>query len=63
MPLIEKSLPHCIFTFVDVDESGLTPRPVVPVYPTNSAEDARWLAGHRRREAHLAWKAGGRRKG
>ena len=36
----------CFFTFVNVD-GELVRRPVPPVYPTNYAEDARYLAAHR----------------
>lgn len=38
----------CTFTFVNVDEN-MGPRPVPKVYPTTYAEDARYLAAHRRR--------------
>lgn len=41
----------CAFTFVNVDDS-LRPRPVPKVYPTTYAEDARYLAAHRRRLRH-----------
>lgn len=44
----------CLFTFVNVDES-LKPQPVPQVYPTNYAEDARYLAAHRSYQA-LIWK-------
>lgn len=47
----------CVFTFVNVDEA-LRPRPVTKVFPTTYAEDARYLAAHRRRMRH---KAGGTR--
>ncbi len=43
----------CTFTFVNVDP-GLTPMPVPQIYPTTYAEDARYLAGYRRHQAHLA---------
>ena len=36
----------CFFTFVNV-HGELVRRPVPPVYPTNYAEDARYLAAHR----------------
>lgn len=41
----------CAFTFVNVDIT-LRPRPVPKVYPTTYAEDARYLAAHRRRMRH-----------
>lgn len=41
----------CAFTFVNVG-SDLRPRPVPKVYPTTYAEDARYLAAHRRRMRH-----------
>ncbi len=43
----------CIFTFVNVD-ADLRPQPVPPIYPTTYAEDARYLAGYRRHQAHIA---------
>lgn len=43
----------CAFTFVNVD-AALRPRPVPKVYPTTYAEDARYLAAHRRRMRHKA---------
>ncbi|HEY0309182.1 MAG TPA: acyl-CoA thioesterase [Acidobacteriaceae bacterium] len=43
----------CTFTFVNVD-AGLNPMPVPQIYPTTYAEDARYLAGYRRHQAHLA---------
>jgi acyl-coenzyme A thioesterase 9 len=43
----------CAFTFVNVDDT-LRPRPVPKVYPTTYAEDARYLAAHRRRLRHKA---------
>jgi acyl-CoA hydrolase len=46
----------CTFTFVNVD-SDLRPMPVPPIYPTTYAEDARYLAGYRRHQAHLALSA------
>jgi acyl-coenzyme A thioesterase 9 len=46
----------CSFTFVNVD-SLLRPMPVPQIYPTTYAEDARYLAGYRRHQAHLALKA------
>ncbi len=46
----------CSFTFVNVD-SELHPMPVPQIYPTTYAEDARYLAGYRRHQAYLAWKA------
>ena len=36
----------CFFTFVNVDREMMR-QPVPPVYPTNYAEDARYLAAHR----------------
>ncbi len=36
----------CFFTLVSVDQS-MARRPVQQVYPTNCAEDARYLAAHR----------------
>ena len=43
----------CTFTFVNVDPE-LHPMPVPQIYPTTYAEDARYLAGYRRHQAHLA---------
>jgi acyl-CoA hydrolase len=43
----------CTFTFVNVDPN-LKPMPVPQIYPTTYAEDARYLAGYRRHQAHLA---------
>jgi acyl-CoA hydrolase len=43
----------CTFTFVNVD-AQLHPLPVPAIYPTTYAEDARYLAGYRRHQAHLA---------
>jgi acyl-CoA hydrolase len=45
----------CTFTFVHrgTEMEGL---PVPQVHPTTYAEDARYLAGYRRRQAHLVWK-------
>jgi acyl-CoA hydrolase len=43
----------CTFTFVNVDPE-LHPKPVPQIYPTTYAEDARYLAGYRRHQAHLA---------
>ncbi len=43
----------CTFTFVNVD-AALQPMPVPQIYPTTYAEDARYLGGYRRHEAHLA---------
>lgn len=43
----------CTFTFVNVD-AELQPVPVPQIYPTTYAEDARYLAGYRRHQAHLA---------
>lgn len=43
----------CTFTFRNVDDA-LRPRPVPRVYPTTYAEDARYLAAHRRRQHRLA---------
>jgi acyl-coenzyme A thioesterase 9 len=48
----------CIFTFVNVD-ADLARIPVPQVYPTTYVEDARLLAGYRRREAHRARMAAG----
>ena len=50
----------CIFTFTNVDPA-LVPRPVPALYPTTYAEDARYLAAHRRHQGHLAWKAARKR--
>lgn len=41
----------CVFTFTNVD-AELRRRVVPPVYPTTYAEDARYLAAHRRHIAH-----------
>lgn len=41
----------CVFTFVNVDEE-MRPQPVPAVFPTTYAEDARYLAGHRRHVRH-----------
>lgn len=46
----------CVFTFANVDE-GLRLQPVPPIHPATYAEDARYLAAHRRHAARLAWKA------
>jgi acyl-CoA hydrolase len=43
----------CTFTFVNVDPE-LRAMPVPAIYPTTYAEDARYLAGYRRHQAHLA---------
>ncbi len=43
----------CTFTFVNVD-ADLHPMPVPSIYPTTYAEDARYLAGYRRHQAHIA---------
>jgi acyl-CoA hydrolase len=43
----------CTFTFVNVDPE-LHPMPVPQIYPTTYAEDARYLAGYRRHQTHLA---------
>ncbi len=45
----------CAFTFANVDD-GLRLKPVEPLHPTTYAEDARWLAAHRRRLAHRHWR-------
>jgi acyl-CoA hydrolase len=50
----------CIFTFTNVD-ARLHPQPVPAIYPTTYAEDARYLAAHRRHQGHLAWKAARKR--
>jgi acyl-CoA hydrolase len=50
----------CVFTFANVDDE-LNPRPVPSIYPTTYAEDARYLAAHRRRAARLAWQASRKR--
>jgi acyl-CoA hydrolase len=50
----------CVFTFTNVDDK-LRAQPVPPIYPTTYAEDARFLAAHRRRAERLAWKAMGKR--
>lgn len=49
----------CVFTFVNVDDA-LRPRPVPRVYPTTYAEDARYLAAHRRRLRHQGSAGDGR---
>lgn len=46
----------CVFTFANVDDE-FRPQAVPPIYPTTYAEDARYLAAHRRRAARLAWEA------
>lgn len=46
----------CVFTFANVDDE-LRSQAVPPIYPTTYAEDARYLAAHRRRAARLAWEA------
>ena len=46
----------CVFTFVNVD-ANLVPQAVPPIYPATYREDDRFLAAHRCREVHLAWKA------
>jgi acyl-coenzyme A thioesterase 9 len=46
----------CTFTFVNVDPQ-LRPVPVPQIYPTTYAEDARYLAGYRRHQVHLALRA------
>ena len=43
----------CVFTFVNVD-ADLKALPVPQIYPTNYAEDERYLAGHRRHSKRLA---------
>jgi acyl-CoA hydrolase len=43
----------CSFTFANVD-ADIRRLPVPMVYPTTYAEDARYLAAHRRRKAYLA---------
>jgi acyl-CoA hydrolase len=50
----------CVFTFTNVGDK-LRAQPVPPIYPTNYAEDARYLAAYRRRAERLAWKARGKR--
>ncbi|HJW43227.1 MAG TPA: acyl-CoA thioesterase [Geothrix sp.] len=50
----------CVFTFANVDEA-LRPRPVPAIHPATYAEDARYLAAHRRHAARVAWKATRRR--
>jgi len=50
----------CIFTFANVDDK-LRPQPVPPLYPSSYAEDAHYLAAHRRHQEQLAWKAGRKR--
>jgi acyl-CoA hydrolase len=45
----------CAFTFANVD-AELHRLPVPPIYPTSYAEDARYLAAYRRRNAYLAAK-------
>ncbi|MGA7521752.1 MAG: acyl-CoA thioesterase [Acidobacteriaceae bacterium] len=46
----------CAFTFANVD-ADLRRLPVPPIYPTSYAEDARYLAAYRRRNAWLETKA------
>ncbi|HEX3985435.1 MAG TPA: hotdog domain-containing protein [Acidobacteriaceae bacterium] len=46
----------CAFTFANVD-AELQRLPVPPIYPTSYAEDARYLAAYRRRQAWLATRA------
>ena len=41
----------CVFTFVNVD-GEMKPQSVPSVYPSTYGEDARYLAGHRRRLEH-----------
>lgn len=45
----------CIFTFVNVGPD-LDLRPVPVIHPTTYAEDARFLAAHRRKREHRQWK-------
>jgi len=45
----------CTFTFVHRG-AEMERLPVPQVHPTTYAEDARYLSGYRRRQAHLAWK-------
>lgn len=45
----------CTFTFANVD-AELHRLPVVPIYPTTYAEDARYLAAYRRRKAYRTGK-------
>jgi acyl-coenzyme A thioesterase 9 len=51
-----------VVTFVNVD-AGFEPQPVPPIYPTTYAEDGRYLAAHRRREAYRASQSKGEREG
>ncbi|WP_306591773.1 acyl-CoA thioesterase [Geothrix sp. 21YS21S-4] len=46
----------CVFTFANVDDD-LRLQPVPPIHPTTYAEDARYLAAHRRHAAQRTWKA------
>lgn len=41
----------CLFTFVNVDRT-LTPRSVLPIYPTTYGEDARYLAAYRQHQTY-----------
>ena len=50
----------CIFTFVNVDEH-LQPCRVLAAGPGNFGEDARWLEGAKRRQAHIATKSQSRK--
>lgn len=45
----------CSFTFVHRD-AAMNAVPVPKLHPTTYAEDARYLAGYRRRKAYLEWK-------
>lgn len=45
----------CAFTFIHVGPE-MNRLPVPQVHPTTYAEDARYLAGYRRRKAHMEWK-------
>ncbi len=45
----------CTFTFVNVDDE-MNPKPVPNIYPTNYAEDERYLKAHRRRQEYKKWK-------
>ncbi|HVJ06089.1 MAG TPA: acyl-CoA thioesterase [Candidatus Saccharimonadales bacterium] len=45
----------CAFTFIHMGRQ-MERLPVQQLYPTTYAEDARYLAGYRRRKAYLEWK-------
>lgn len=49
----------CLFTFVNVDRN-LTPRSVLPIYPSTYGEDARYLAAYRQHQAYRQAKEEGK---